>query len=644
MENRATTSRVSAPVAGRRQRLRRLLSNPGPQSWASLSPRAVILLGLWFGLATGLSELALIVLRKQFVDAAALGALQLNRHAVWMIPASDALILGAAGAILSLGRVFRIKGTSLLAVFGLGFLSAMALLLTFRGLTTITYTLLAAGIAARLSPRILGHWETSGKIVRRSLPVLAGSLAALIGIELGRESSAEHRALANLPAPPAGAPNVLFIVLDTVRAESLSLYGYHRPTSPNLARLAERGVRFDRARTSASWTLPSHASMFTGRWPHELSARIDRPLDASFPTLAEYLRDRGYATAGFIANTFFCNGWYGLGRGFLHYEDTAVTPIEIVRNSGLGRRIVKAVDRSPRDRPGAFFQRKDAPTINREVLSWIDHRPADRPFFAFLNYYDAHDPYLTPVKHARGFGLRPASRADYKTLQDWHRIDKHKLTPHDVELARDCYDDCIAYLDGQLGLLFAELDRRGLLETTWVVVTSDHGEEFGERKGFGHGQSLHHEVIHVPLVIAAPTRRLAGRSVSAPVSLRDLPATIVDLLDLESGSPFPGRSWARHWASPGVGGESGDTGPGEAFLTEIIDREPHSPADWKPPRSVVFDEILYIRNGDGREELYDLAADPAEEDDLAGSSHARPELERGRAELGRLVPGETPPR
>ena len=115
-------------------------------------------------------------------------------------------------------------------------------------------------------------------------------------------------------------------MLDTVRAESLSLYGYNRETSPRLKEFAGRGVRFDQARTAAAWTLPSHASMFTGRWPYELSTRPDRPLDDTFPTLAEFLRDHGYATAGFAANTYFCSLWYGLGRGFMHYEDVALDP------------------------------------------------------------------------------------------------------------------------------------------------------------------------------------------------------------------------------------------------------------------------------------------------------------------------------
>ena len=121
--------------------------------------------------------------------------------------------------------------------------------------------------------------------------------------------------------PPAGSPNVLLIVLDTVRADHLSLYGYPRPTTPNLERLARRGIRFDQARAAAPWTLASHANMFTGRWPHELAVEWMRPLRGDVPTLAEYLGSLGYATAGFAGNTFYCSYDSGLDRGFTHYED-----------------------------------------------------------------------------------------------------------------------------------------------------------------------------------------------------------------------------------------------------------------------------------------------------------------------------------
>ncbi len=225
-------------------------------------------------------------------------------------------------------------------------------------------------------------------------------------------------------------------MLDTVRAKNLNVYGYNRPTSPNLSELAKRGARFDHARTAAAWTLPSHASMFTGRWAYELSTRLDRPLDGVYPTLAEYLRDHGYDTAGFAANTIFCTTWFGLDRGFLHYEDVAITPLEMLRSSHLGRCLTRKIfpSASCRDRPNAYFNRKDAATINRDFLAWLSRRPKGRPFFAFLNYYDAHDPYLIPEEATSHFGVAPQVMAEIETLRDWQCAAKPGLpvrTLHD---------------------------------------------------------------------------------------------------------------------------------------------------------------------------------------------------------------------
>ena len=133
--------------------------------------------------------------------------------------------------------------------------------------------------------------------------------------------------------------------MDTVRADRLSLYGYHRPTSPALERLAKGGIRFDEARATAPWTLPSHASMFTGRWPHELDASWRTPLGTKFPTLAEYLGWRGYATAGFVANVEYCSSEFGLDRGFTHYEDYAFEPMTPLRLCFLGDVALKGVSR-----------------------------------------------------------------------------------------------------------------------------------------------------------------------------------------------------------------------------------------------------------------------------------------------------------
>ncbi len=404
------------------------------------------------------------------------------------------------------------------------------------------------------------------------------------------------------------------------RAESLSLYGYTRQTSPHLAELAGRGVRFDQARATAAWTLPSHASMFTGRWPYELSARPDRPLDDTYPTLAEFLRNHGYATAGFAANTYFCSQWYGLGRGFTHYEDVALTATEIVRSSIMGRYLLRRLSPGNSSRATAYFERKDAVTINHETLEWLGNRSKDRPFFAFLNYYDAHDPYLAPAAAPRHFGRTPTTFADVATLRDWLKVVTSPVSSHNLELARDCYDDCIAYLDNQVDRLFSDLQARGLLDNTLVVITADHGELLGERGEYGHGQSLHHEAVHVPLLIVAPRRVPEGRVVSTPVSLRNLPATVAELLGLEKSSPFPGRSLARHWAVDSKTAAPED----DLLLTETADEVSKNALSARCGRSLLRHDKLYMRNRDGREQLYDLAVDHAEEHDLSTSPQAQP--------------------
>jgi arylsulfatase A-like enzyme len=589
----------------------------------AVCPKAIMTSAVWLGLVTGLLEVAVLVARRHLLDAAAVTALQLNQHARWMIPVSHGLIFAACGLVLAGIARFswarRLLGTG---IFGLCFLSAMSLLLIVRGLTTLACSSLAAGIALWIAPVLRPRMLRPSRLVTISLPPLFGVVALFFSLRSGREKLDE---ICLARAAP-NAPNVLFIVLDTVRAESLSLHGYHRDTSPNLADLAQRGVKFDDARTAAAWTLPSHASMFTGRWPHELSTCPDRPLDETYPTLAEFLRDHGYVTAGFAANTYFCSLWYGLGRGFLHYEDVALTPIEIIRSSIMGRYLARKASPYNRSRPTAYFERKDAMTINREALDWLANRPHGRPFFVFLNYYDAHDPYLTPKRAPRHFGRTPERTQDLATLRDWLKAVKTPLDPATLELARDGYDDCIAYLDNQLGRLFAELESRALLENTLVIITADHGELIGERGEFGHGQSLHHEVANVPLLLVAPRRAPSGVTVPTPVSLRDLPATVVDLLGLAHESPFPGCSLARHWTptpAPAAGSD-------ELLLTEAADAMSTAPINAKSSRSLVEREKLYIRNKDGREELYDLATDPTESHDLADAPEFEPLIARFR--------------
>ncbi len=287
------------------------------------------------------------------------------------------------------------------------------------------------------------------------------------------------------------------------------------------------------------------------------------------------------------------------------------------------------------------WRRKDAGSINRSFLDWVARRPQPvRPFFAFLNYFDAHAPYVLPAGAGYRFGVVPRQASDFIFLTEWwESLDKLGLRPVYRELARDSYDNCIAFLDEQVGVLLRELNRRGVLDQTWLVVTADHGEGMGEHRLFDHGESLYGQEIHVPLVIVPPAGLRAARVVHETVSLRDLPATILDVLGLADGSPFPGRSLATLWREPAPHREPAEPEP---VLSELPRPNPYdpnhgrSPAKKGPLVAIAGGDFVYIRNqGDRTEELYNERADPGETRDLSRDESMRPVLERLRRGLER---------
>ena len=614
----AQLAEIQSPRVTRLVRAGDAIAQPAAATRAvALRPLTVLGLAVTLALVTGLVELAMHFVRRHFINPSSFGALQLNAEAYWMVPVSNLLIFGVLGLLVAgVAALRRYRSLSIAGDFALFIHSGFAGLLTIRGLSLLACSVFSAGLAFRLTTWLLAKEHRPSRFVRRALPVLLALVALLAGFGPGREKLVAHQ----LVAPPAGSANVLFIVLDTVRAKSLSVYGYSRDTSPNLTKLAQRGVRFDQARSCAAWTLPSHASMFTGRWPYELSAHPDHPLDATYPTLAEVLRDHGYATAGFVGNTYFCNRWFGIDRGFVHYEDVAVCLIEIIRSSDMGRALISNVAPSifTRDRPYAYFNRKDAATVNHDMLSWLDGQPKGHPYFAFLNYYDAHDPYIAAEGAPRHFGLRPETAQEVAALRDWLHVDKTKIPNRLLQMAIDGYDDGIAYLDDQIGRLLAALESRGQLDNTLIVITSDHGELHGEHAAFGHGSHLYRQVVDVPLLVVGPGNVPHARTVAQAVSLRDLPSTVVDLVGLSQGQPFPGRSLGRCWnAAPA------QSSPDDAFLVaETADELSRAPADSTRVRSLLHAGKVYIRNKDGTEELYDHATDPAESRDLSRSPEA----------------------
>ena len=537
------------------------------ESTAPDGPRrfSVLVLSAWCGLAAGLLEVGTIIIRKRTFDPNQL--YEMSRHFVWLIPLANLCLFMALGVILKLLLLIWPRRVNWLAPRLLCSLTMLPVLMV--GLPQIhglAWFVVTVGVAMQLVPSLERRAAVCRRLARLSFPVVVGLVPILAATVWGGDWIKEQRQAAR-PLPGPGSANVLLIVLDTVAADHLSLYGYERPTSPTLVELAERGIRFDRAQATSSWTLPSHASIFTGRWPHEISAGWLTPLDRAQPTLAEYLSSRGYATAGFIANYWYCASDSGLNRGFAVYEDYIFPRLTAFKSASLVDRSLKGIQglenflenlldidlfKTAVQRLGLMVNadRKDAAVVNREFLDWLTRRrQPERPFFAFLNYYDAHVPYQLPSERVHRFGIEPSDARDSDMIESWWTTDKRAISPRDIAFAHNAYDDCVADLDEELGRLFDELDRRAVLDTTWVMITADHGESFGEHAGvFCHGTSLYQTELHVPLVIIPPGGSAMKRVVTETVSLRNIAATIVDVARIRDWIPI-----SRHVAGPILG-------------------------------------------------------------------------------------------
>jgi arylsulfatase A-like enzyme len=576
------------------------------------------------GLATGFAEAALQAFKRATVQPITFTSPQI----VWMAPVSylaGFLILGllvAAVAFPALrGRTFG----AALALLTL--LAWWSLMMVFKNqLHWAARLALTFGLTVQTVRMVRARAERCVWLARRTLPYLAAAVLAAALLLNTWHGLAERRGLAALPDAPAGSPNVLLVVLDAVRAPNLSLHGYPRRTSPRMEELARRGVSFERAIATAPWTLPSHASLFTGLWPHQMSPDWGTPLDDRPRTLAEALSARGYATGAFVGNFHYASRETGLARGFHRYEDFPVLDAaHLVRASMPGRLAQHFGGRLLRRRgrqtdPG----RRTAETVNSRLVRWVE-RVEGRPFFAFVNYYDAHDPYLPPESFRSRFDASApdagsASAGAPDTVSPGHPPGvADEAEARRVRRLLDRYDGAIAHADHALGELLDTLESRGVLANTIVVVTSDHGEEFGEHGVFEHGKSLYMPSLHVPLVVAFPGRVPAGITVRQPASLRDVPSTVMELAGLTSGGAFPGASLSRYWRAD-------STWSAEPVLAEVgrgFDLPPNAPAGRGPMSSLVTASHHYIRGGDGKEELYDYVADPWELSDLAAGDTSR---------------------
>ncbi len=570
----------------------------------------LVLVAATFALVAGLAEIIVIGQRK-FLQHEFVGV---NHHFIWMSPLSYLVFLVPAGAILGVGmRWLPRVVTPRVAVFLLALASGMSFFfLFFPALHRAAIVLLAAGVAVQTTRVVMKRTTAFRRAARWVVRVGVLGVVLLAAGSVAWDAVRERRMLSELGPAASGAPNLLLIVLDTVRAMSMSLYGHPVLNTPHLERWAQRGVLFRNAFATSPWTLPSHVTMFTGLYPSEMEAGWTDPLGAEQTTLAEVLAAHGYATAGFVANLQYCTRETGIAQGFAHYEDLPISFPEIAMSSSLGRIILN----NPLVRSALGYHdilgRKTAADISDALLRWVGEG-VSRPFFAFLNYYDAHEPYLPPAPYDTAFG-GPAGRDEALIRQLSPRMAersrKRAMSEEERRAEERAYDAAIAYIDADLDRLFRQLDERGLLDNTVVIVTSDHGELFGEHDLFSHGNSLYAPTLHVPLLIVYPPRLAPGTVVDRSVTLRDVPATALDLLGL-TDHPFRGSSLVRAPEAAATG-----LSPVLAGLRPA----PNQP-DWFPSTKGIMASLIqppyhYIRNGDGEEELYRVAADPSETTNL----------------------------
>ncbi len=410
-------------------------------------------------------------------------------------------------------------------------------------------------------------------------------------------------------APPEGAPDVLVVVLDALRADHVGAYGYRRDTTPVFDHLAREATLFVEATAPATWALPSHASLFTGTFPTTHGAHAEHQrLEPSGPrTLAEVLADHGYETRCFTASPWL-SGPPGLTRGFSWTDDTWRSGrADQTRLYAL--RLLDRVGLGAHDNGGA--------EVTESFETWIAEAPASSgPTFAFVNLTEASFPYhQVPPEHLARF-----TDEDPETLRAISfALMEAQLGGEapDPEVARrpatDMYDAGVHYADELLGRLVAALERRGRLDDTLLIVLSDYGELLGEYATFGHGLSLHREEIHVPLLIRYPAA-FEATTVEAPVSTAAVFATVLDVL----GITTPDRPEVRTLREV-VRGRPAGLVLSERYALPAGRGRDHSPL-FDPSlrfRSFRDDDLeLIVTSGDGVY-LYDLASEAAERRDVA---------------------------
>lgn len=386
-------------------------------------------------------------------------------------------------------------------------------------------------------------------------------------------------ALAALGCGPSQPANVLLISIDTLRADRLGCYGYERPTSPALDALAQGGTLFENVVASSPWTVPSHATLFTGRFPHAHGVVTERDrLADDIPVLAELLRTRGMRTAAVVQTTWLSQA-QGFARGFDSFQQ--------IPDHAEGGVLVS--------RGGEAFLRAFS----------------NRPFFLFLHYYDVHSEYRPRPRYEEMFASGYDGPVDGSAMQLQEIRERYLvLSPRDLEHLSSLYDAEIRQLDDALAKLFALLDELGVRDETLVVVTSDHGEEFLEHGNVLHGRTMYREVLDVPLILNGPGVP-RGQRVASLASLADVLPTVLARL----GVPAPDAIDGLDLLGPPT------SMPAERRVVAAADHNNTEPDSLRMIQDRRHKLIVDRVHDETR--LFDLERDPGEHHDVAAQEPER---------------------
>ena len=576
--------------------------------WKYINPiPGVFLAATFFGLVSGMGEGIILLVLQEFGKVRGVSA-----DILWISPILNLVLFNLAAFFwILVGKVLQKVDTTGASLFTFIFLTALSWLgiLLYNIFYEWAVLILCLGLAFQITRMINKSTNKFYFFIRRRIVfVFLCFLVLLIGIPTGRYFQEKINS-SNLEPTISNLPNVILIVMDTVRADHLSTYGYDRPTTPFLDQVASQGVLFSNAIAPSSLSLPSHASIFSGRYVYEHGVEWNNPLGYQRlepPILPETLRNIGYVTGGFSANLYWITHAYGFDRGFVHYEDYNRTFFDFILGPFYGR-LFERFFMQPLGSNGQL-KRRSAEMINSSVLRWMaDHRTS--PYFVFINYIDAHDPYLPPEPYRSKFSVleSPGGLLDCE-LGKCGR----DLSQDERQAEIDAYDGAIAYIDDQVKELFEGVKNLGELDNTIVIIVSDHGEGFNEHGMYLHAHSLYSEAIRVPLLFWWKDHLPEGRRITTPVSIISIPSTLISILPGENENAFPAASLSDLWINSEASRLSdpvlSNMGPDSNVNPNLIDN------GWI--MSIVDGSMHYLEYENQPAELYDWDTDLPESRNL----------------------------